>query len=94
MSKIEEEMFFKFLVMRNGSNAQLIVTIEELSELTKELTKVLRGNGKISHVVEELTDVEIMLDQVKLILNISDEEIEKARIEKLNRTKKRYNYSE
>lgn len=52
---------------RYGATAQTIVAIEELSELQKELTKSLRGIGNIDHIAEELADVEIMLDQLRII---------------------------
>lgn len=47
--------------------SQLIVAIEELSELQKELTKQIRGNGDINHISEEMADVYIMLEQLGII---------------------------
>lgn len=55
-----------------GSIGQLIVAIEEMSELTKELTKFLRGNtGNVNreHIAEEMADVYIMLEQLLIIFD-------------------------
>ena len=38
---------------------QVIVAIEELSELQKELCKSLRGDTNYDNIIEEIADVEI-----------------------------------
>ncbi len=53
-----------------GDTHQIVIAIEELSELTKELTKILRNKGNIDHLAEEVADVEIVVKQIKLIFNI------------------------
>ena len=58
-----------------GEDAQLNVAIEELSELIKEICKQKRGIGVSEHLVEEVADVEIMLEQIKQIFHIADEEV-------------------
>lgn len=67
-----------------GDESQKIMAIEEMSELTKELSKELRGRGDIEHVADELADVEIMLAQLKIIYNIR-QMVEEHRDYKLNR---------
>ena len=54
---------------RYGIRSQSIVAIEELSELQKELTKLLRGEceNPIDHISEEMADVYIMLEQLKIL---------------------------
>lgn len=59
-----------------GKDAQVIMIIEEMSELTKEICKNERGRDNHDQIVEELTDVLIMLEQGKYIYNIDDNEIE------------------
>lgn len=54
-----------------GLEEQLIVAIEELSELQKELCKYLRGKGNNAHIAEELADVEIVVEQVKQFLALN-----------------------
>ena len=53
-----------------GDESQKIMVVEEMSELTKELCKELRGRGDIEHLADELADVEIMLSQIKIIYDI------------------------
>lgn len=71
---------------------QMIVAIEELSELQKEICKALRNqdNTNYDNLVEELADVEIMLEQIKIYFEISKSEIEYMKKKKLLRTKERY----
>ena len=70
-----------------GKRNQTIVAIEEMSELTKELVKQLRGNSNKDSITEEIADVEIMLCQMKIIYQIKDEDLEKYRVVKLDRLK-------
>lgn len=56
-----------------GPNMQLIVALEELSELQKEITKALRGNPNPMHLAEEVADAAIMLEQVQQIFHIKDD---------------------
>ena len=52
-----------------GPMSQIIVATEEMSELQKELCKHLRGSDNKDAIAEEIANVEIMLDQLKLIFN-------------------------
>lgn len=75
-----------------GSVQQLIVTIEELSELQKAITKLLREKitqDRLTQLTAEIADVEIMLEQVKLIFNISTG-VEHTKAVKLIRAEQRY----
>lgn len=49
-----------------GLDSQLNILQEELSELIQAVSKYRRGDP--SHILEEIADVEIMLDQVKYLL--------------------------
>lgn len=55
-----------------GKTSQMIVAIEECSELIKELTKNLRGEDNIDHISEEMADVYIMLEQLGMIFGNSE----------------------
>ena len=50
--------------------SQLVICMEEMAELTKELSKNLRGSDNDLAIAEEVADVEIMLEQIKLIFDI------------------------
>lgn len=56
-----------------GYNNQLVVAIEEMSELQKEACKALRGNGNVWHLAEEVADAIIMLEQLQLMYGIEAE---------------------
>lgn len=56
-----------------GACAQLVVALEELSEVQKEICKAMRGKTNILHMVEEVADATIMLEQVRQIFCINEE---------------------
>ena len=56
-----------------GTNMQLIVALEEMAELQKEITKALRGDIHPAHLAEEVADATIMLEQVRQIFRINEE---------------------
>lgn len=74
-----------------GAKAQVIVAIEECSELQKALTKWLRylesetaSEFDYDNILEEMADVSIMLGQLALIFGDANEE-EIAKLEWLER---------
>lgn len=68
-----------------GSALQIVVTMEEMSELQKELCKDLRGRGSIEHIAEEIADVEIMLEQMKMLFCCADDvrDVRRRKVERL-----------
>lgn len=80
---------YEDLIMKYGE-AQVVVAIEELSELQKELCKSLRGKENKNAILEEMADVYIMLDQMKIWFMLDDAEIEQKIEEKNKRTKERF----
>ena len=56
-----------------------------MSELTKEILKYQRKLRFTDNTKEEITDVQICLDQLKIILNYTEEEQEKNYKYKVNR---------
>lgn len=67
-----------------GKQSQLIMAMEEMAELTKELSKNIRGAKNTSAISEEMADVEIMLEQLKIIFG-NRSEVDRVRCEKLDR---------
>ena len=55
-----------------GAKMQATVAIEEMSEVIKEITKMLRGNLDREHMAEEIADATIMLEQLRQMMNIND----------------------
>ena len=59
-----------------GEDSQIDKAIEEMSELIKALLKERRAQCEIhevTNVTEEMADVEIMMDQLKIIFNNSEQ---------------------
>lgn len=49
-----------------GEQAQMLMVVEEMSELMKEILKnINRKKNNIAEIIEETADVEIMLEQLK-----------------------------
>ena len=78
-----------------GYDAQSNQLIEECAELIQAVNKYRRANDKATaeiaydNLVEEIADVEIMLEQIKHLLLISEENIQATKLYKINRTKER-----
>lgn len=64
--------------MRDNNMYQFAVVIEEMAELTQELTKMLRGRDNRTGVVEELADVQLCVWVTMKMLGITDKEINQA----------------
>lgn len=76
-------------IKKYGIAMQTVVSIEEMSELTKELTKLLRGKGSKKALTEEVADVLIMITQIQLMFGICDEDVKEVMDSKLKRLKER-----
>ena len=66
-----------------GPESQLKMVLEEMSELQKEICKLWRGKDTTLSLAEEVADVEIMLDQLKLMLGIGGKVQEFRRVKML-----------
>lgn len=65
---------YEMAVKHYGMQSQIDVAIEEMSELIKALLKTRRvGGGSVSSVAEEIADVEIMIEQLKIIFDCENE---------------------
>lgn len=68
-----------------GKDMQLTVAVEEFSELIKEICKHKRGSDNREHIIEELADCYIMLEQLEIIFGVNEFELWRNKILKLNR---------
>lgn len=73
MTKEEKKTFQDALRVFGGRN-QITVALEEMSELQKEFCKYLRNDSSFStvNITEEMADVEIMLEQMKMLFQCDD----------------------
>lgn len=85
-----------------GYEAQSNQLVEECAELIQAVSKYHRavaGLGQpvaeekkavaLENLIEEIADVEIMLEQVKYLLQIPEEELDAVKLYKVNRTRER-----
>ena len=94
---ISEEI--KKIAEHYGYEAQSNQLIEECAELIQAINKHLRDkewdNEQIAleNLIEEIADVEIMLEQIKYLLQIvspiTEEDLQAVKLYKVNRTKER-----
>ena len=68
--RLESETVWCDAIEHNGEDMQLNVAVEEMAELTKEIIKYKRGFDNLQQLAEEIADVEIMLEQLKLIFGV------------------------
>ena len=61
-----------------SEDRQLLIAMEELAELSQEVSKYLRGKGDYMGLLEELADVTIVMKHIKMILGIKDEDLNRA----------------
>lgn len=86
---------YKFFIDEFGINSQILMCIEEMSELTKELCKLdryKRTNKEqeiLANIREEIADVLNMAEQLEYYYG--SDEIEKIRLEKIKRTMSKLN---
>ncbi|ACQ54028.1 hypothetical protein FDF29_11860 [Clostridium botulinum] len=79
------------IVKCNGVTLQKFVAIEELAELQQAISKYQREPTifGIDNIEEEIADVHIVLEELKIIFGIDKEEIENRIDYKLDRELKR-----
>lgn len=68
------------IIDKNGITNQLFIAVEECSELQQAISKCYTNQELIptevrENLIEEMADVKICLEQLKLIFHISDEEL-------------------
>lgn len=82
-----DDIGMRFYDQRGHEN--LIIDMEELAELSQEISKHIRGKGDHFSLLEEMADVQVCLLHLQNLFNISDEELNKAVNVKLNRCARR-----
>ena len=85
MPKSEQADILKKSIEHNGTETELVIIMEELSELIQQVSKRYRGKNYAMHLLEEMADVYICLEELKLITGISNDDIEAAMSVKFER---------
>ncbi len=84
------QIMCELCLTRYGRDTQLTVLTEECAELIKEASKALRGYERPEKLKEELVDVIVMAEQLRLMLDISMDEVNEKAANKLKRALKRW----
>lgn len=82
---VEEDAIFIKAIAKYGAEEQEGVAQEECAELIQAISK--KHRGKQHNIVEEIADVEIMLEQLKII-NGCENEVKEIRKQKISRLSK------
>lgn len=83
----ERSDLYEFATETWGEEPQIDMVGEECSELATEVFRYWRGRSDESDLADEAADVEIILEQLRVI--IGDELVDSAKERKLNRLEKR-----
>ena len=85
----------------NYGPVQLLMICEEMGELIQAISKMERlmdgkdkKNKHKQHIIEEIADVQIMLDELMLYYDIDPDEVKNLKSEKIQRLKKRMDRKE
>lgn len=78
-------MIYQQIINKYGKEHQILKAVEELTELSLALQHYFDGKTATDAVVNELVDVEIMLIQLKIIFEVSEETITKIKRQKLEK---------
>ena len=87
MKAEDRQVIYTRLEEQNGKDHQLTVGIAELSELIKEITKLLRSDAYTAtkNICDEIADVKVILEQLQRFLKIDDAIIDTIMDYKLKR---------
>lgn len=72
ISYAERVQIYRATIYAWGAENQEKMVVEEMSELTKEICKHWRGRDNLDAIADEIADVTIMLEQLRLIYNLND----------------------
>ena len=89
----KQTKIFERAVAELGTDSQIIMALEEMTELSKELLLALwRKKGEnVPAVTEEMADVLVAFESVRRVFNISEDEITRICNEKIARLEARLN---
>ena len=87
MTQAEKDLYERN-IKYHGIEQETTIAMEECSELIQAISKCKRYgciNKYRENLIEEMTDVLIMIDELKIIYQISDVDISNIRQYKMNR---------
>jgi NTP pyrophosphatase (non-canonical NTP hydrolase) len=92
LARIDIKHIFNQSIIKYGEEPQCRQAMEECAELIQAINKCIRyPDRKDCHnnLIEEIADVEIMLYQLKVMFNVSDDEVFEVKVQKAKRERER-----
>lgn len=88
--EMNKRKLYNKIINHFGKEKQLFVVFEELSELQKAISKYERENNEhnLNDIMEEIADVQIMIEQLYVIYQLSNKKVDLIKLEKLYKLKK------
>ena len=84
---MENKNIYLKAIQKWGGDTQVLMLFEEMAELQNDICKYSRGRATALNIAEEIADVEIMLEQMK-VLFVIDSQVNKFREDKIKRLRK------
>lgn len=94
-ARIDIKHTFNQSIIKYGKEPQCRQLMEECAELIQAVNKMLRYEDRpaepeyYANLIEEIADVEIMLYQLKVMFNVSDDEVFEVKVQKAKRERER-----
>ena len=79
----KDEQIIRKAIRVFGVPHQLDMAIEECAELIKAINKLKRGKGTVNELAEEAEDVQVLIDQIRIMIPADYEGIRKYKIDRL-----------
>lgn len=94
MNKFKQQCLLTDIIPQQHKDTCLTIAVEELSELQKEVCKLHRGTLRRDKLIEEIADVQIIIEWLESLVEITEDEINIIKQEKIDRILHRYTNNE
>lgn len=87
IEEVNPQDVYRKVIKAQGELAQCRQAMEECAELIHAINKVLRNGTEdsVAHLVDEVADVMIMIEQLRIIFDLSYKDLQKAKMKKVAR---------
>ncbi len=86
--KYSEEVTLRKVINKFGKEAQCRQVMEECAELIQATNKMLRNDADRENLITEISDVLLMIDQLKIMFKVKEREITKERFDTIEKLKR------
>ena len=86
--KYSEEVTLRKVINKFGKEAQCRQVMEECAELIQATNKMLRDDADRENLITEISDVLLMIDQLKIMFKVKEREITKEKFNTIEELKR------